>query len=289
LKEITWYFPSTLEEVPELLEKEGVFIHGGGTALLRSNLARVEGLIDLKALPLNYCRDREGVIEIGTSCTYRQVIEVLQKIDSNNILIRALSVAASTPLRNRITLGGSIAFFPVWSDLMGPLMVLEAEVTLIGSNKGSFPLVEYLKKREIRNRSLITGISFKKRELNSYYFRQSRTRFDYSAFSISILVKKSASPSGPGPASASMTSSGSPSASTIEEPAIVIVGCRNKFSRLSSLEDSLKNRSPADLQLKDIAGSLEVEFAAKKNYSPDYLKHLAAVELERALKAVLRS
>jgi CO/xanthine dehydrogenase FAD-binding subunit len=291
LKKITWYFPSTLEEVPELLKKEGLFIHGGGTALLRSNLARVEGLIDLKALTLNYCREREGVIEIGAGCTYSQITEVLQKIDSHNILIRALSSAASSPLRNRITLGGSIAFFPVWSDLMGPLLVLEAEVTLIGPNKGSFPLVEYLKKREIRNRSLITGISFKKRELNSYYFRQSCTSFDYSAFSISMLVKKSASPAGSGPlsASASMASSSSPSASRIEEAAIVIVGSRNKFTRLSSLEDSLKGCSPADLQLKDIGSSLEVEFAAKKNYSPDYLKHLTAVELERALKAVLRS
>lgn len=273
MKEITWYFPSTLEEVPELLKKDRVFVHGGGTALLRSNLAGVGGLIDLKALPLNYCREREGLIEIGAGCTYSQIIEVLQKIDSHNILIYALTGAASTPLRNRITLGGSIAFFPVWSDLMGPLLALEAEVTLIGSNKGSFPLVEYLRKREIRKRSLITGISFKKRKLNSYYFRQSRTRFDYSAFSISILVKKSASPS----------------TSTIEEPVIVIVGCRNKFTRLSSLEDSLKGSNPADVQLKDIAGSLEVEFAAKKNYSPDYLKHLAAVELERAFKAVLRS
>lgn len=279
MKEITWYFPSNLEEVPELLKKERVLVYGGGTALLRSNLARVEGLIDLKALPLNYCREREGVIEIGAGCTYSQITEVLQKIDSHNILIRSLSGAASTPLRNRITLGGSIAFFPVWSDLMGPLLALEAEVALIGSSKGSFPLVEYLKKREIRNRSLITGISYKKRELNSYYFRQSRTHFDYSAFSISILVKKSASRSG----------SASLSASRIEEPAIVIVGCRNKFSRLSSLEESLKNCSPDEVQIKDITGSLEVEFAAKKNYSPDYLKHLAAVELERALKAVLRS
>jgi CO/xanthine dehydrogenase FAD-binding subunit len=255
LKKITWYFPSTLEEVPELLKKEGLFIHGGGTALLRSNLARVEGLIDLKALTLNYCREREGVIEIGAGCTYSQITEVLQKIDSHNILIRALSSAASSPLRNRITLGGS------------------------------------MKKREIRNRSLITGISFKKRELNSYYFRQSCTSFDYSAFSISMLVKKSASPAGSGPlsASASMASSSSPSASRIEEAAIVIVGSRNKFTRLSSLEDSLKGCSPADLQLKDIGSSLEVEFAAKKNYSPDYLKHLTAVELERALKAVLRS
>jgi len=279
LKEITWYFPNTPEEVPELLKKKGVFVHGGGTALLRSNLAGVEGLIDLKALPLNFCREREGVIEIGGGCAYSQITEVLQKIDSHNILIRALSSAASSPLRNRITLGGSIAFFPVWSDLMGPLLALEAEVTLIGGSKGRFPLVEYLRKREIRKRSLITGISFKKRKLNSYYFRQSRTHFDYSAFSISILVKKAAS----------LPASASPSTSTIEETTIVIVGSRNKFTRLSSLEDSLKNCSPADLQLKDIAGNLEVEFVAKKNYSPDYLKHLAAVELERGLKAVLRS
>ena len=279
MKEITWYFPNTPEEVPELLKKKGVFVHGGGTALLRSNLAGVEGLIDLKALPLNFCREREGVIEIGGGCAYSQITEVLQKIDSHNILIRALSSAASSPLRNRITLGGSIAFFPVWSDLMGPLLALEAEVTLIGGSKGRFPLVEYLRKREIRKRSLITGISFKKRKLNSYYFRQSRTHFDYSAFSISILVKKAAS----------LPASASPSTSTIEETTIVIVGSRNKFTRLSSLEDSLKNCSPADLQLKDIAGNLEVEFVAKKNYSPDYLKHLAAVELERGLKAVLRS
>lgn len=265
MSEINWYFPRTIEEVKDLLKKERVIPHGGGTHILRSNMKRIKGLIDLHYLPLKFHHTKKGMVEIGSN---RSFSEVSEHLDSQDILARALSRSASTPLRNRITVGGSIAAFPVWSDLMGPLIALEAEVSLIGEREGSFSISDYIKNSELRKGTLITGVSFKKDGWISYYYRETRTHFDYPAFTISILLKKSAK--------------------VIEDIRIVIVGCIGKWKRLYLVEESLRGKREDEVEIDGIGENLLVKFTMKKFLSPEYLEHLARVYTERGLKDVMR-
>ena len=69
MSEINWYFPSTIEEVKDLLKKERVIPHGGGTHILRSNMKRIKGLIDLHYLPLKFHHTKKGKVEIGSNKT----------------------------------------------------------------------------------------------------------------------------------------------------------------------------------------------------------------------------
>ena len=268
MKEIKWYFPKSLEEVPELLKKDGTIPHGGGTSILRGRLNKIKGLIDLTNLPLHFFRDNNGNIEIGAAQTFAEVSEAISSIDPGNILARALKLAAATPLRNRITLGGSIASFPAWSDLMGPLIALDAEVSLIGAKEGIFNIARYLANRELRNHTLITGVIFKIDRWASSYYRETRTHFDYPAFTITILLKKDKN--------------------IIKDIRIVIVGCIGKFKRLTGLEESLKGKAIGRLEIEGIGSNLEVEFTGKKGLSPGYIKYLAGVQIERGLVSVLR-
>ena len=277
MREIAWYFPEKLEQVPELLKIEGVRPHGGGTFLLRGGMTKVKGLIELSHLPLQYVRRENDLIEVGAACTYADVYDYLQKIDPDHILVKALDASATTPLRNRITVGGSVATFPLWSDLMGPLLALEAEVSVLGDlpagKQDRYPVRRYVKDRELRKQRLITGIRFAPYRAedgwSSYYHRETRTHFDYPAFSISILLKKAES--------------------KIEYLRIVFVGTLKRYTRLNELEESLKGRAAGEVKIEGLGGADELEFPGRKGFSASYIKHLAGVQLERGLGAVLKS
>ena len=267
MNEIEWFFPERIEEVIEILKKDKVVPHSGGTGILRSDFRRIKGLIDLSLLSLDYLRNNNGIVEIGAMNTYYRVVQKLSQIAPNNVLIKSLSDSASTPLRNRITIGGSVAYFPIWSDLMGPLIALEAGLSLIGEYKGDYPVLEYVRNRELRNKTLITGIRFKPDNWDSYYYRATRTETDYARFNITILLKKSNN--------------------RIENVRIVMIGNKERFKRFTALEEYLKGKNIDRVKIQEIGKNLEVSFAGKKMGSPEYVKHLAGVELERGLSRVL--
>jgi CO/xanthine dehydrogenase FAD-binding subunit len=275
MRETEWFFPESLDEVPPLLAKRGVIPHGGGTGILRMKALRdrsrggdggpeaggVRGLIDLGRLPLRQFERSGGSVELGSALTFA---EVAGRFERDHILARALGGCASTPLRNRITVGGSVALFPVWSDLMGPLIALEADVSLIGAARGTFPLSRYVAEAGLRRGTLVTGVSFRDQAWASFYYRDTRTRFDYSAFTVTILLKKGSG--------------------RILDARVVVIGCKGKFSRLRGLEEQVKS-APAGG-----AGALSyppLSFNSKKFMSPEYLARCARVELERGLEALL--
>lgn len=268
MKEIDWYFPKSLEEASKLLKQDGIIPHGGGTSILRSGLKNVVGLIDVGSLPLKFFGVRDGIIRMGAALTCTEALKNLRRVDPQNILVKAMGAASATPLRNRITLGGSIASFPPWSDLMGPLIALDAEISLIGEKQGMFNVAEYETDRQLRSGTLITGVSFKKQGWKSSYYRATRTHFDYPAFTLSLLLKTARH--------------------RIEDIRAVIVGCKGKFKRLVKLEESLRGKSIPDVKVEGIGSDLDIEFSPKKSLTPVYIKHLACVQIERGLIQALR-
>jgi len=267
--EIKWYFPGSIDEALDLIKLEGVIPHAGGTGILKSRLLeKIKGLVDLGKLSINYFCEENGEIKIGAMQTYGDVIENLQRIDPDSILIKALSQAASTPLRNRITVGGSVSYFPVWSDIMGPLIALDASVTLLGENAGIYNIRYFANNRLLRRNSLVKEVKFKKDRWKSYYFRAVRTSFDYAAFTISILAKKNKN--------------------LVKDMRIVVTGCAGKFNRLEDLEEKLKGKETQDLNLDDIVKDINLEFIGKRHGSPEYLNHLFQVELARGLSQIFR-
>jgi CO/xanthine dehydrogenase FAD-binding subunit len=262
--EIQWYFPDNLDQVPEILSLEGVVPHGGGTGILWGGMTRVRGLMDTRRQDLKYLRDQDGSIVLGAALSYTEAAEALAKAD--HLLAWSLSSAATEPLRNRISLGGSISMFPYWSDLMGPLLALDAELSLVGTNSGTYPLSEYVQKREI------TSIRWANAPWRGAYYRHSRTHTDRPAFSITILVLRKSK--------------------RIEDIRIALVGCSGRYRRLSEIEQALRGveapAEPADLIDSAAAKSL-IEFPTRMGFSAEYLKACASIELRRTLATALRN
>lgn len=273
---LKWYNPQSLEEIPALLRKRGVAPHGGGTSLLRGNLSRLAGLIDLSALPLRVFEHDKREIRIGAAMSYGDVVRHLSQIEPGHILVKSLSQAASTPLRNRITIGGSVSLFPLWSDLMGPLIALGARVAVLGKDEGIHNIEHYAKNRKLRSGNLITEVRIPRARWVSHYHRGIRTSFDYPAFSITILL-----------ADSWLDQKDSERGQQDKSTRFVIVGNTEKYHRLSDLEEALAGASWHKVKSMGLQRYIDVKFAGKRLGSSDYISHLAAVGLQRGLDSLI--
>lgn len=273
MAEIQWYFPDKLDEVPDILSQEGVIPHSGGTGILWSGLKRIRGLMDVRALELKFLRRRAGSIDLGAALSYSEAAEALA--ESLPLLSRSLSAAATEPLRHRICLGGSISMFPYWSDLMGPLLALGAELSLVGAISGAWPLVEYLRNSDLRKNTLITSIRLPDLQWQGAYYRHTRTLTDRPAFSVTVLLRQAAG--------------------RIKAARIVMVGCSGRYRRLAEVEKILEGaevRSDTaglvDAALSKVA-ELDLGFSARMGFTSEYLNDCATVELGRCVESALRS
>jgi CO/xanthine dehydrogenase FAD-binding subunit len=268
--EIQWYFPNELDEVPEILAREAVIPHSGGTGILWGGMTRIRGLMDLSRLELKFCRSRDGTIELGAALSYSETAAALA--ESGHLLARSLSAAATEPLRNRISLGGGISMFPYWSDLLGPLLALEAEISLAGAKSGTWALEEYLQNRDLRQNTLITSIRLPDQPWRGAYYRHTRTTTDRPAFSITVLLRRSSR--------------------RIEEIRVLVVGCSGRYRRLTGVEKVLEGsevRSDGSELLEEAAARLDIDFPARMGFSAGYLKACAPIELKRTIASALGS
>lgn len=258
-----WYFPESINSTLKLLKKN-LIIHGGGTGILMAGTKNIKGLISIEGLNLNYVKKEKDKIIIGSMATFTDVIKNLQRFDKKNVLIKSLSKAGSTPLRNRITIGGSIAFMPLWSDLLGPLIALDAKVKILGENKGIYPIIEIIRKPNIKKNSLIKEITFNTQFKDSRYFAFKRTSFDFSIFSISTLFKKKNK--------------------NIEDIRIVLWGTKNKEKRLYEIEEILNEKG--FINEEELKKYFKPDFYPNIYFSKEYLEEISKVEFFRILKGI---
>ncbi|MCK4641378.1 MAG: FAD binding domain-containing protein, partial [Candidatus Marinimicrobia bacterium] len=268
MKDLNWYFPKSIAEAVDLVQQGKILPHAGGTGLLPRGFTGIDGLIDLSRLPLRYSKIENGSVEIGSMNTYAEAVSALMAIDPDHILVKSLRNSANTPLRNRITIGGSIAFFPPWSDLIGALLALEAKLVLVGKNSGEFSVTDYVTNKALREKSLIAAVKFNLSNWRSYHYRDIRTKSDYPAFNITILLKQGMN--------------------KIEDSRVIIVGTVKKYSRLTIIEEYLKNRDVGKINIEEIEKLVEVKLVGKRIEDPEYSSYLAGVELGRGIEHLLR-
>jgi len=269
MKELNWYYPKTFADAGKLVRQETVLPHGGGTGLLLRNLSNTDGLIELSHLPLKTINITNGSVEIGSVCTYAEVVSELKKVDPNHILVKCLHHSANTPLRNRITIGGSIAMFPPWSDLMGALIALDAKVVLIGKNDGEFPIIEYINDKTLRKESMITAVKFKNADWRSDHYREIRTKSDMPTFNHTVLLRIDET--------------------KIVASRIIVVGTTSKFTCVYAVENYLNGRKIDDIRSAKIESLVSLKFTGSRFDDPDYSNIKAGIELGRMIQKMVRS
>ena len=268
MAELSWYFPHSIEELKDILQKDGVVLHGGGTGLLRGDIRRYAGIADLGHLGLSYVKEENDFVEIGATATYNDVVSFFKNNDKGSILYRSLLDAATTPLRNRITVGGSVAYFPPWSDIVGPLLALSADVYLVGANEGWYKLQDYVQNIKLRKNTALLKVRYeKKRDTGfSHHFRAIRNKVDHPAFTITLLMDISGD--------------------KIVMASFYVVGTKDRFKKLSVVESQIIGQKLNSIDVEKLSLD-EVEFYGKVQFSPEYQKTLFEVELKRGISKVL--
>ncbi|HSD25565.1 MAG TPA: xanthine dehydrogenase family protein subunit M [Solirubrobacterales bacterium] len=130
---------TSVENAIELLEKYGpeTRLLAGGHSLLpmmKLRLANPERLIDINELDeLSYIREVDGEIRIGAMTRHRELLEseVLER--HFPVFGDAERVIADPPVRNRGTIGGSLAQADAAEDLSAVCSALKASVVIAGS------------------------------------------------------------------------------------------------------------------------------------------------------------
>lgn len=252
-KDVKWYYPETFEDALAYLKQPNVILHAGGTGILRTKSTAIEGFVDLSKLKLDFINETESEIEIGAMVTFNKVIEHFNKGEGKTgLLKKSLELAASHPLRNRITIGGSIVDFQPWSDLMAPLFAIDANAVIFG-NDGlvEIKVIELVKRMNELKPFIIKSIKFKN-EKDYYFFvnRLVRVNFDYAAFNISALLKIDNK--------------------IVKSSKIFITGIVGRFRELTDLESYLQDKVLDDNLINEIDNHLYVEFTRDYRFSAAY-------------------
>ena len=173
--------PESLEAAFELLQQPNASIIAGG-GWLKLLPKEIQTAVDLSKLGLDQIEVSTEAVTIGAMVTLRQV-ETSEHVQSicSGILTQAISHIMGVTLRNIVTLGGSVAGKFGFSDLMAPLLVMEAKVELYPS--GVIPLEAYLNHK---NKDIITKIIIPITDAKGYYKTVKKTANDFPVINVAI-------------------------------------------------------------------------------------------------------
>jgi len=269
-KELRWFFPEKPDEIPDILKKEAkVAFHGGGTSILRIKSDVITAMVDLSKLGWNKIRKDGSSVVIGATATFNEVVKSSASTAcSFRMLQDALSRAASNSIRNRITVGGSLADFPPWSDLIATLIALDAKVTWLEDGKAEkkASVAEFIEKKLGKDKNLVREITVPEKDLSYSVKRLARTSFEYGMFNLAVscVVKNG----------------------TIESPVIVVTGTKDRVARQSDAEAAITGKALTDDVIRDAAARVKVEFNADVNFGAEYKANMVGVYLKDALAEI---
>jgi len=131
--------PTTLKDALALIGNGGKPLAGGMSLIpmMKLRLASPEHLIDLNRIPeLNYIREQNGELHIGANASHYDVETSPLILGKCPLLAETASNIGDIQVRNRGTLGGSVAHADPSADYPAALQALEAKIVL-SSSKGT--------------------------------------------------------------------------------------------------------------------------------------------------------
>jgi len=140
---------STVEEALQYVE-EGYRPLAGGqslSTLLKLGLAHYEGLVDIFELDeLRYIKSQNGMLKIGALVVHNDVALNRLVVSHSPALAKAAWHIADLQVRNRGTIGGSIAHADPSANYLPILMALGAEVSILTkSGSRSIPISQFIR------------------------------------------------------------------------------------------------------------------------------------------------
>jgi aerobic carbon-monoxide dehydrogenase medium subunit len=130
--------PATVDEAIALLARHGddAKLLAGGHSLIpamKLRLARPAVIVDIGRIAnLSYIREAGGAIAIGATTTHEAIEHARLLLDRSPLLAETAAHIGDIQVRNKGTIGGSLAHADPAADYPAAILALDAEIDLVG-------------------------------------------------------------------------------------------------------------------------------------------------------------
>ena len=270
--EFDYRVPESLEQVIRELQENGdeAKLLAGGHSLLplmKLRLAAPALLVDLRKVPgLHGVEQQDGHWRIGALTPHA----FLERTPELGIVSEVAATIADPQVRNRGTIGGSLAHGDPASDLPAAMLITEAEVTLQGPNGqrsvAAADLFQDFLETDVGPEEVLTEV--RTQTLDGWghaYQKFNRRSEDWAMVAVCAVVKASGG--------------------VCEDVRVGLTNMASTPLRATAVEDALRGQ---ELSAENIAKAAEhaadgTEPPADLNASADYKRHLAQVLCKRAI------
>lgn len=269
--------PKTLNEALSLLAAhEDAKLLAGGHSLLpamKLRLANPALLIDLGRIGgLDYIRDAGDTVSIGALTTHGTVASSQLLLASSPLLAQAAGNIGDIQVRNRGTLGGSLAQAHPSADYPAAVLALDARiVTASQSGERVLPAREFFTgmfTTALRPDEIITEIRVPKTTgAGTVYKKFSHPASGYAVVGVAVVVRGSSA--------------------NIDEVAVGITGVAEVAYRALTVETALRGKPAGAIAEAARHAADKVEALGDNYASAEYRRHLAQVYTRRALQEAL--
>jgi aerobic carbon-monoxide dehydrogenase medium subunit len=266
--------PSTLKEAVELLAANGeAKILAGGHSLLpamKMRLAAPPALIDIGRIAgLNHIREAGDKVVIGAMTPHADVASsaVLQK--ASPLLAIAANQIGDRQVRNRGTIGGSLAGAHPAADYPAAVLALGAEIVVVSRNgERVIPATSFFTgmfTTSLRPDEIITEVRVPKTQGEGVAYKKfHHPASGYAVVGVAVRLKAAGG--------------------KVEHVAVGITGVAQIAYRASGVEAALRGKPVSGIAEAASHAADGVEAIGDHFASAEYRKHLAAVYTRRALE-----
>ncbi len=183
-----YYVATSLEDAHQRLKENPKNALLGGGTWMKYNNRTLNQLIDLSKLGLSAIEEDEKQITIGALTTLRDM-EVHQsiKVLGDGFLSQALGSIMGVNFRHIATIGGSIFSKFSFSDILTPLLTLNASVKLYPDEIK--PLEAFLEDKGDRTK-ILTHLIIEKQEGHGYFKKVAQVINDFCVVNVAIFKEK---------------------------------------------------------------------------------------------------
>jgi aerobic carbon-monoxide dehydrogenase medium subunit len=269
--------PTSLSEALNLLADGEAKALAGGMSLIpimKLRLATPGQLVDLGRIPdLNYIRPDRDTLRIGATTTHYDIESSALVRSSCPLLAETAALIGDIQVRNRGTIGGSVAHADPAADYPASLIALEARVVLVtAKSQRELPIADFfvdtfttaLEPGELIREVIVP---LEDPSAGTSYQKLAQPASGFALVGIAARVRMSGG--------------------KINFARVGVTGLSGKPYRASNVEQALEGTagSPADIQKAAALVADGVDANSDLHASADYRKHLARVYTMRALAA----
>jgi aerobic carbon-monoxide dehydrogenase medium subunit len=275
-----YFCPGSLPEALSLLstyQDDAKVLAGGQSliSLLKLRLASPNCLVDIGRIEgLSYIREeRDGKIALGAMTTYANIRESKLLQSACPLLPRTAAVIGDVQVRNRGTIGGSIAHADPAGDMPAAILALGADLKATGPRGERWMKAENfflgMYATGLAPDEILTEIRVPVlKDRRSAYLKSARRPSDFAVVGVAVCMKVGRD-------------------QTCEEMALGITGVTDKPYRATNVEQKLKGQKlePAILAAAAEAVTQGVDVNGNIHASPEFRSYLARVYVSRAIQA----